>query len=134
MPNWRILAAVTVGGGLGSAARLLLGMFIQQRVPFAFPAGTFVINVTGSFLIGIFTQIGRRHARLQSGGALLSDDRSVRRLHDLLDVQLRDDPAGRRRPIPDGRRLYRARACVLSLIACVLGIAAARGMLAWRRT
>jgi CrcB protein len=46
---------VLVGGGLGSLTRYLLGKAILQRFPNAqpFSLGTFVINVTGSFLIGL---------------------------------------------------------------------------------
>jgi CrcB protein len=45
---------VLVGGGLGSLARYVVGRAILQAVPaiyFAWP--TFVINVAGSFLIGL---------------------------------------------------------------------------------
>ncbi len=45
---------VVAGGGLGSLTRYLLGRAILQRFPNAqFALGTFAINVTGSFLIGL---------------------------------------------------------------------------------
>jgi fluoride exporter len=45
---------VVLGGGLGSLTRYLLGRAIVQRFPNAqFAWGTFLINVTGSFLIGL---------------------------------------------------------------------------------
>jgi CrcB protein len=45
---------VLVGGGLGSLTRYLLGRAILQRFPNTqFSVGTFAINVTGSFLIGL---------------------------------------------------------------------------------
>lgn len=44
---------VALGGALGASTRYLLGMWIQTRVGSDFPWGTFVINVTGSFLIGL---------------------------------------------------------------------------------
>ena len=45
---------VLAGGGLGSLTRYLLGRAIVQRFPNAqFAIGTFAINVTGSFLIGL---------------------------------------------------------------------------------
>lgn len=44
---------VFFGGGAGALARYLLGMALTQRFPSAFPIGTFVINITGSFLIGL---------------------------------------------------------------------------------
>ena len=44
---------VGLGGFFGSIARSWLGSYITYRVGARFPYGTFVINVTGSFLIGL---------------------------------------------------------------------------------
>jgi CrcB protein len=44
---------VGLGGFFGSIARFWLGSYITYRVGARFPYGTFVINVTGSFLIGL---------------------------------------------------------------------------------
>jgi CrcB protein len=44
---------VGVGGCLGSILRFWLGTFIGSRMGTRFPYGTFVINITGSFLIGL---------------------------------------------------------------------------------
>jgi CrcB protein len=43
---------VGVGGCLGSVLRFWLGSYIGTRMGTRFPYGTFVINVTGSFLVG----------------------------------------------------------------------------------
>lgn len=51
---------VFLAGGAGSAARYLLGGRIQQAAGGAFPAGTLVINVTGSFLIALFMGLSLR--------------------------------------------------------------------------
>jgi fluoride exporter len=48
---------VGVGGGLGSILRFWLGSYIGGRLGSRFPYGTFVINVTGSFLIGMVLTI-----------------------------------------------------------------------------
>ena len=45
--------AVTIAGGLGAVARLVLGGAIQQVVRTSFPVGTAVINISGSFLLGL---------------------------------------------------------------------------------
>jgi len=44
---------VFAGGGAGAVVRYITGIAIMQRFAGAFPLGTLVINVTGSFLIGI---------------------------------------------------------------------------------
>jgi CrcB protein len=44
---------VLAGAGLGGLARYVAGTWIMSKYGGRFPLGTFVINVTGSFLIGI---------------------------------------------------------------------------------
>lgn len=44
---------VGIGAFLGSVLRLWLGSLIGERLGARFPYGTFVVNVTGSFLIGM---------------------------------------------------------------------------------
>jgi CrcB protein len=44
---------VGLGGFLGAIARFWLGGYISNRLGTRFPYGTFVINITGSFLIGL---------------------------------------------------------------------------------
>jgi CrcB protein len=48
-----IYLLIAAGGGLGSLARYLAGAAIMSRFGSRFPLGTMVINVTGSFLIGL---------------------------------------------------------------------------------
>lgn len=50
MMNYIIVFA---GGGIGSVARFAVATWIGQRWGRSFPVGTFVVNVTGSFLIGL---------------------------------------------------------------------------------
>jgi CrcB protein len=45
---------VAFGGALGSMGRFWLSTWVAQRYGVVFPWGTLVINVTGSFLIGMF--------------------------------------------------------------------------------
>jgi len=55
--------AVGVGGFLGAIARYALGTYIGGRYGLRFPLGTFIINVSGSFLIGlILTLLARTTA------------------------------------------------------------------------
>lgn len=44
---------VMVGGAVGSLARYVTGVAIMGRFGGRFPLGTMIINVTGSFLIGL---------------------------------------------------------------------------------
>ena len=43
---------IVLGGGLGSVLRYWLSTFVDGRLGGAFPWGTLVVNVTGSFVIG----------------------------------------------------------------------------------
>lgn len=45
---------VGLGGFLGANARYLLGGWVASRLGVEFPYGTYVINVTGSFILGFF--------------------------------------------------------------------------------
>jgi len=44
---------ILFGGGVGSLARYVAGLAIMTRFGGRFPLGTLVVNVTGSFLIGL---------------------------------------------------------------------------------
>jgi CrcB protein len=44
---------VAIGGALGAIARYQLAAIVQERVPIGFPWGTFVVNITGCFIMGI---------------------------------------------------------------------------------
>lgn len=46
--------AVAVGGAIGAMLRYYLGGSILSRTAVPFPTATFVINVTGSFILGLF--------------------------------------------------------------------------------
>jgi CrcB protein len=46
---------VAVAGGVGAVARFVLDGVIRSRVALLVPAGTFVINVSGSLLLGFVT-------------------------------------------------------------------------------
>lgn len=46
--------AVAAGGALGAILRYYLGGTLLARTAMPFPTATFVINITGSFIIGFF--------------------------------------------------------------------------------
>ncbi|MBN9176718.1 MAG: fluoride efflux transporter CrcB [Microbacterium sp.] len=51
------VTALLVGGGLGAGARYLLDGAIMRGRRAAFPLGILVVNVLGSFLLGLLTGI-----------------------------------------------------------------------------
>ena len=54
---------VGIGGFLGAIARYALGVYVAGRYGVRFPYGTFVINVSGCFLVGlILTWLARTTA------------------------------------------------------------------------
>ena len=71
----RLLGYVGIGAAIGGMSRFLLGSYIQQRTAGNFPTGTLVINVTGSFVLGIIMRFALQtdavspemHALLTSG-------------------------------------------------------------------
>lgn len=56
------ILAVGIGGGIGAILRYLVGSVFLQRFGPGFPWGTFFINVTGSFLIGVIAQFALTRA------------------------------------------------------------------------
>ena len=49
--------ALIIGGGLGAGARYLLDGWIMRGRSGAFPAGILIVNIIGSFLLGLLTGI-----------------------------------------------------------------------------
>jgi CrcB protein len=49
-----VFIALALAGGIGAAARFVLDGVIRSRAT-SYPLGTLVINITGSFLLGLIT-------------------------------------------------------------------------------
>ena len=47
------LALIALGGAGGAVSRYLVDTFVSERVGAEFPWGTFVVNMTGSFVLGV---------------------------------------------------------------------------------
>ena len=56
---------ICVAGGIGAALRLILDGLIKARIGSSYPVGTTVINVTGSFVLGLLTGLAMSHAMPQ---------------------------------------------------------------------
>jgi len=48
---------IAIGGALGAIARFQIAAMVQARVPVGFPYGTFVVNVSGCFIMGFATAL-----------------------------------------------------------------------------
>jgi CrcB protein len=57
-----ITLLVSMAGGLGAVARLVLDGLIRGRHALEYPVGTTLINVSGSFLLGLLGGLALRHA------------------------------------------------------------------------
>lgn len=71
--QWLLVAAA---GSVGAPARYMLDTVVSERVEAMFPYGTMVVNVTGSFLLGVLTGLALDHglgatAQLVLGTGLL---------------------------------------------------------------
>jgi len=47
------LALIALGGAGGAVSRYLVDTLVSERVGAEFPWGTFVVNMTGSFVLGV---------------------------------------------------------------------------------
>jgi len=48
----RTIVAIAIAGSLGALARYGLDGVVSRRFPTAFPWGTFVVNISGAFVLG----------------------------------------------------------------------------------
>ena len=58
--------AVAAGSALGGMLRYFLGSTILSRTAAPFPAATFVINVTGSFIVGFFLTLATERLQMSA--------------------------------------------------------------------
>jgi CrcB protein len=56
-----LIAFLLVGGAIGAPARYLVDGAVEDRLRGRFPWGTFVINVTGSLVLGVITGLALYH-------------------------------------------------------------------------
>lgn len=55
---------IAIGGAAGSVLRYVMQSYIFKLYPFVFPMGTFVVNILGCLLIGIFYALSERGSLL----------------------------------------------------------------------
>src|SRR5689334_24694403 len=61
------LILIALGGAAGAVSRFVLDQFVTDRLGGEFPFGTLVINVSGSFVIGLLFALAVERAVLPSG-------------------------------------------------------------------
>lgn len=64
----RLYLLIALGGALGSVARYYLSGVVAEHYGAAFPWGTLVVNVSGSFLIGFFATLTAPEGRVFASG------------------------------------------------------------------
>ncbi len=60
--NWPAVAAIFIGGGIGSLLRYAVTIGVTQRFGDGFPWATFAINIAGSLIIGIVFGLSQTRA------------------------------------------------------------------------
>ena len=64
---WWSYLWVAIGSALGGVGRFALSVLIAERIPGLFPWGTLIVNVTGSFVIGMFGALTGPGGRVPTG-------------------------------------------------------------------
>lgn len=62
MADPRTYVAVAVGAALGGLCRYVINLHFVQRFGAGFPFGTFFINISGAFLIGVVVELSQTRA------------------------------------------------------------------------
>ena len=63
----KTLLFIGTGGFIGSISRFLASRFMQNTFPSALPLGTFFVNISGCFLIGLIYGLSERGTLFTSG-------------------------------------------------------------------
>jgi CrcB protein len=126
-----MLLYVALGSAIGGVSRYLLGGLVQRLLDTTFPAGTLLVNVTGSFLLGAIIRYALETPSLTPevrgfltigfcGGYTTFSTFSYETM-----ALLEDGEWAR-------AGVYITASVILSLIATFLGLALARQVIIWR--
>ncbi|QTX06007.1 fluoride efflux transporter CrcB [Agromyces archimandritae] len=55
-----LVLLASLAGGIGAACRYLMDEGVRRLVRVGFPLGTLLVNIVGSFLLGLLTGLGER--------------------------------------------------------------------------
>jgi CrcB protein len=126
-----MLLYVALGSAIGGVSRYLLGGLVQRMLDTTFPAGTLLVNITGSFLLGGIIRYALETPSLTPeirafltigvcGGYTTFSTFSYETM-----ALLEDGEWAR-------AGVYITASVILSLIATFLGLALARQVIVWR--
>ena len=126
-----MLLYVALGSAIGGVSRYLVGGLVQRMLDTTFPAGTLLVNVTGSFLLGAIIRYALETPSLTPevrafltigfcGGYTTFSTFSYETMALLEDGEW--SRAG----------VYITASVILSLVATFLGLALARQVIVWR--
>jgi fluoride exporter len=126
-----MLLYVALGSAIGGVSRYLLGGLVQRMLDTTFPAGTLLVNVTGSFLLGAIIRYALETPSLTPevrafltigfcGGYTTFSTFSYETM-----ALLEDGEWAR-------AGVYITASVILSLMATFLGLALARQVIVWR--
>ncbi|UWG98135.1 fluoride efflux transporter CrcB [Dehalobacter sp. DCM] len=68
--NLSVYLVIGLGGAFGAVARYAMSSWISQKFLYAFPWGTFAVNMLGCFIIGIVYVLGVENLILSSNTRL----------------------------------------------------------------
>jgi fluoride exporter len=57
----RVILVVSLGGAIGSLLRYATGVWLSKFIQSPFPYATFIVNILGCFLIGLFYALFERY-------------------------------------------------------------------------
>jgi CrcB protein len=52
-----VIILIGIGGSIGAAARYLIGRYLHKKSPNSWMNGTWVVNIAGSFLLGVLASL-----------------------------------------------------------------------------
>ena len=124
--NPLVILYVALGGAIGSVSRFAISHAIESRAGSTFPWGTLLVNVTGSFLIGLIMRHALDAQSLSHEGRLFlavgfCGGYTTFSAFSYETIRLLEDGNHRRAII------YVLTSVVFSLLATIAGIVAARG-------
>lgn len=62
---------IAIGAALGANTRYLIGLWAANRLDAGFPYGTFIVNITGSFLLGFIITLTTERLTISPEARLL---------------------------------------------------------------